>query len=245
MSESGSKNPVPLVGVSPRAHLKGGLGGHKPDCGCIPCKARRRKEEALSPGDRPPTPPVEQSLVPAIDADAEDLPIVVAHGRTARDRVTQWIELRAKNPGISTAEVARRLGIAPNSLSAILSRAKKAGWLTFEDPLTRLEHEILPKAVDNLKYWLDEKDKIVTVEVMKGIGFPTYREAKGIQENKPTLLALKIELPEVPSYATGAISGVPKVPVIEAEIVGEPDKASAHLTLELKPTDDSFPSSSE
>jgi hypothetical protein len=110
-----------------------------------------------------------------------------------RQRVADWAQMRMLEPNISTADAARRLGISPKTLYAYISRANREGWLRFDSPMDRIEYEVIPKAVDNLKYWLDLKDKTATLETMKGTAFPAYREQLGIQEAPTTVLAIKIE----------------------------------------------------
>ena len=98
----------------------------------------------------------------------------------------------------------------------MISKATKEGWLIFEDPMKRIEHEITPAVVDNLKYWLDKKDKQITIETAKGTLFPAYKESKGIREAPSTVLAIKIEPAiqgdpgvEIKTF-TGTIVGTPK-----------------------------------
>lgn len=147
---------------------------------------------------------------------------MVATGRTARDRIAQWIYMRAKEPGISNAEVCRRLGISAGTLSSCLTKARREGWLKMEDPLLRIEHELIPKIVNNLNHFLDEGDRTVTIEAAKGVVFPQYRESKGITETKIAILGLQIQLPEsgdMTQVGRGMISGMPKPAALEAEII--------------------------
>lgn len=140
-----------------------------------------------------------------------DLPDIIIQGNSARDRVAQWIVMRAQEPGITQAECARRMGIFPSHLSACISKGNREGWLKFEDPLAKLEYGLIPKAIENLEHFLDAKDKTVTIETAKGTIFPAYRVAKGVSEHAQTVLALKIE---PASSSDGRI--------IEGNIVGKP-----------------------
>jgi Winged helix-turn-helix DNA-binding len=163
--------------------------------------------------------------VDILDADAppEILGTVTVGGSSARDRVSQWIYYRATNPGITNAEVARRLNIAPGTLNTILSRARKAGWLKIENPMDRIEFELIPKIVENLNTFLDKGDRTVTIEAAKGVLFPQYRESKGIVENKIAVLGINIQMPEgemaLEPVRRGAIAGIPKPAALEAEII--------------------------
>ena len=103
--------------------------------------------------------------------------------------------------------------ISKRTLNAAIQQAVENGWLKFEDPLAKLEYEIVPKVVRNLNAWLDENDKVVTIEAAKGMVFPIYRESKGINEAPQTVLALKIEAPtdaQSAAVMTGQIIGAPR-----------------------------------
>lgn len=132
--------------------------------------------------------------------------------RRAKAVITQWIGITALEPKISQQEVATRVGVSRRTLYRYLAVAGREGWLKYEDPLVRLKHEIAPKVVDNLNYWLDRQDKTVTIETAKGTLFKAYQEAEGISDGAKTVLALKIEMPEgkeAPSI-TGQVLGIPR-----------------------------------
>lgn len=143
-----------------------------------------------------------------------DLPALVAPDHSARGRVAEWIAIRAEEPHLKPREIAERMGIKPQTLTGIISDARKAGWLQFDDPLEKIEHLIVPKVVDNLLEFLEAKDKTVTLETAKGTIFKQYQNSKGISENPTNVLALKIEMPanpnDVPKLAVGQIVGQPK-----------------------------------
>lgn len=199
-----------------------GAYSHKnPNCGCPTCTSRRRQEKAVpgSTGKRgaalaafPPDPPPQTQAI--IRADQP----LVAQGKSPRDRVGQWLLLRQSDPSLTNKDIAAKLGILPASLSSIISQAVRDGWLSFDDPLSRLEHEIIPKVVDNLSLFLDQKDKQVTLETAKGTLFKQYQDSKGISDAPTTVLALKIEA--VPSGqaspSSGRIIGNPRVIEVEA-----------------------------
>lgn len=106
------------------------------------------------------------------------------------------MQLRQAEPGITNKEVAERLGLAPSTLNAYIGKARAQGWLVFSDPLSRIEHEIIPQTLDNLAFYLSKeggRDKQVTIETAKGTLFKQYQEAKGISDAPQTVLALKIE----------------------------------------------------
>lgn len=194
----------------------GGTRTHKnPNCQCNPCKARRREAEAVAGatgvGGRDLAPPITSPTTLA--QISADMPLVAdpAHGSSPKERVVQWMQLKAAEVGISNTEIARRMGMPRQNLQAILSRAVREGWLKFDDPLSRLEHEIIPRAIDNLAILLRDNDKMATLETMKGTAFPAYRESKGISDAPQTVLALKIEAADPQS-----------VQIIQGTVVGKP-----------------------
>lgn len=167
--------------------------------------------------------PLKEDILDASEPP-EILTPMVGTGNSARDRVAQWIYMRAKEPGISNAEVARRLGIAPGTLNTILMRARRAGWLVIEDPMDLIEFDLVPKIINNLNHFLDKGDRTVTIEAAKGVLFPSYRESKGITENKIAVLGIQIQMPTEEMLADGpirrgTIAGVPKHAALEAEII--------------------------
>lgn len=120
--------------------------------------------------------------------------------------------MRAEEPGITNNEIAKRLGISPGTLNNYVTRAAAEGWLKFDDPLSRVEYEIVPQVTKNLLKFLKEGDKTVTIETAKGTIFKTYQESKGITAAPTTILALRLETPEGDfQMVSGKIVGQPKV----------------------------------
>lgn len=196
-----------------------GMRGHlNPECPCPPCKARRRKAQALalSIGDG------WNSVAPeSEDALNADLFVVSAAEPAVapRERISSWLQLKVIEPDITIAEAARKLRISSRALNASILRGVEEGWLRFEDPLSKIEYQIVPKVIRNLNRLLDEGDKNVTIETAKGTIFKQYQESKGLNEGAKTILALKIEMPEgenIPKL-TGQILGTPRVLVSEVK----------------------------
>lgn len=164
---------------------------HADSCECVPCK--RKKEAFLVPtgaGGKTLEGSPFASPKP-LNADIFEIP-----GNTIRDRIATWIQLRQQEPGITNIEASKRMGLAPNTLTGYITVARKEGWLTFTDPMSRIEHEIIPQVIDNLSYYLSKeggRDKQVTIETAKGTVFKQYQESKGISDAPQTVLALKIE----------------------------------------------------
>ena len=191
---------------------------------CIACKARRRKAEALAnatgDGLAVQTPVREMTPREALNADLP--PLTTVPSPNGRTRIAEWVQIRAMEPNISTVDAAKRMGISANYLKALITRATKEGWLVFEDPLFRVEHELIPKTVDNLSAFLDAKDKQVTIEMAKGTIFKQFQQAQGITDAPQTILALKIEMPTSNGFpvATGLIMGTPKpLEIIDGDAV--------------------------
>ncbi len=132
--------------------------------------------------------------------------------KSPRARIATWLAMRSVEPGIRNSEIADRRGISVGYLRDMIYKARKEGWLQFSDPMDQIEYGIIPKVVDNLNYFLDKKDRSVTIETAKGTLFKQYQESKGISDAPHTVLALKIEAPE-PGTEPIAISG---------HIVGKP-----------------------
>jgi hypothetical protein len=143
-----------------------------------------------------------------------DLPVFKTKGmhRTIRPIIAHWIALRSLEPDISIADAADKIGVNKSTLRTYIYRATKYGWLMFDDPLSRVEYEIVPKVLDNLNHFLDAKDKTVTIEAAKGTIFKTYAESKGAGQAQQTILALKIEMPDgtETKIVGGHIVGKPK-----------------------------------
>lgn len=136
----------------------------------------------------------------------------VVVGKSPRDRVAQWITIRQQEPDLTTADIARKMNLTPRTLYAYLQRAHKEGWLRFDDPLARVEHEIIPKVLDNMSLFLDQRDKQTTIEAFKSTVARSYQEARGLTDAPQTFVAIKIEAanPDSTKIITGQIVGKPR-----------------------------------
>jgi len=133
----------------------------------------------------------EKALVPKPEVIQADV-VMCEQPHTQRMRVLRFVQLRAQ--GLRNTEIAEILGITPHTLNTYICRAAKDGWLKFTDPMERFAMEIVPKVVDNIEYYIDKKDKTMTIEAAKGGGiFKNYQAIK-METNAPqAVLALKIE----------------------------------------------------
>ncbi len=86
------------------------------------------------------------------------------------------MEIRTADPSLKNVEVAKLMGMTQAGLKSCINKAIKEGWLKFDDPLSRIEHELIPKVIDNLNFFLDKKDKTVTLETAKCTVFKAYQE---------------------------------------------------------------------
>lgn len=193
-----------------------GSKAHKPDCQCPFCtRARNQKAklESIRDGRSVEVLTPKQESEKRLEILNADLPVLVGKNITGRERIVQYLAIRAQNPEIKVPEASKLMGINSNTLSSYISRATKQGWLRFDSPLERLEHEIIPKVVDNLGEFIDQKDKTVTIEVAKGTLFKHYQESKGITDKPTTILALKIETLDSSQakVISGTIVGSPRL----------------------------------
>jgi transposase len=144
--------------------------------------------------------------------DATFLTDVIGTDPTPRGRVADWVRLKASVPGITLSQIAERLSVSRHTLNGYISKGVREGWLLLDDPLERVEHELKPMVVDNLKHFLKLKDKTVTIEAAKGTIFKEYQAEKGISDAPQTVLAIKFE----------NIEDVPKIRNVSGSVVGKP-----------------------
>lgn len=218
----------------------GGPDYHRPGCKCNACVARRRKAEAIADRTGPATAIAEIQPTPLGDS-LNDTDIAVAAGPLSkannyyskdavlvgtdlqRHRVKMWLQWKAIEPKLTHADAAARLDIAPQTLTNLIHRATKAGWLSFDDPMAELEYEILPEVNRVIKKALKENNEDVAVKTAQATIFKTYAQSKGVSETPTTVLALKIEMPQgvTPTDVPikGVIVGSPRT--IDAEVITE------------------------
>ena len=146
---------------------------------------------------------------------AEDVPpgVIVVQRKGIKSYIADWALHKAE--GKSNQEIADLLGINYSTLRTYLCRAHKEGWLRIEDPLDRLEHVIGPKVVENVEHFIDKKSERMTIKAAEGLGyFKSHQVVKSDEIARPTILALKIEMPiqaeQSVEQLMGAIKGTPK-----------------------------------
>ncbi len=138
------------------------------------------------------------------------------HKPGLRRKAIEIIGLRSQ--GFTHAEIGERLRIKPGSVSTILYRASKAGFLEdskgnflLDDPKDEVEFSLQHLATKNLRELmssdqvLSKGDKLVkmeaTLEVAKGTLFKKFDQPKESVAPNMNVLAVKIEMP-----ASGAVT---------------------------------------
>lgn len=192
-----------------------GIPSHPANCLCPPCQ-RTKKTESGGTGKRDPKARdkaraqkiknISDVVVPP------NQPPVFMEDNSFRARLAQIAAFKAM--GLNLTEIADRLGLAYSTVKNIVSKANQQGLIHYDDPFERFENMIIPKVVENIEYWIDQKDKKMTIEAAKGAGIFKAHQAIKVEGQAPqTILALKIEMPEAPQKDTK---------VIEGQIVGKP-----------------------
>lgn len=130
------------------------------------------------------------------------------------------VALRAQ--GFDNAEIAKKLGVTPRKLTALIAKARKEyGWSDLED---RLVHVAVPKAMDNVIKHLDHESSeaaqvngqhLMTRTVLGGVGvFRTHTAVKQTSKNENlNVMRIEILMPEKPEgLSAGPVAGVLAAP---------------------------------
>lgn len=137
--------------------------------------------------------------------------IVVTDHKTMKGRVASWARMKAEDPEITNKEIADKLGISINTLSACLTKGRKEGWLAFEDPLNQIQYDLIPRNVEQMAALQEAGDQKAIIEVFKQLTAPAYRDSQGIRSDTTNnVIAIKIEMPPAS-----------EMPVVRGTIVGE------------------------
>ena len=196
------------------------LSFHKPNCLCPPCQ-RQAQANARGPGPRDPK-AKRKARAQAIKNPSDVVvppgqPPVFMEDNSFQARLAQIAAFKAM--GLNLTEIADKLGLAYSTVKNVVSKANKQGLIHYDDPFERFENMIIPKVVDNIEYWIDQKDKRMTIEAAKGAGIFKAHQAIKVEGQVPqTVLALKIEMPEASGFESK---------VIEGQIVGKPRRIAA------------------
>ena len=193
---------------------------HKPNCLCPPCQ---RQAQAKPGGAGPRDPKAKRKAQakaitnPSAVAIPPGQPPVFMEDTSFRARLAQIAAFKAM--GLNLTEIADKLDLAYSTVKNIIVKGNKQGLIHYDDPYERFENMIIPKVVDNIEYWIDQKDKKMTIEAAKGAGIFKAHQAIKVEGQVPqTVLALKIEMPEASGFESK---------VIEGQIVGKPRRIAA------------------
>lgn len=143
-------------------------------------------------------------------------------------RTQALVILGLRGQGLTDAEIAAQLGLAPKSISNLIHRAAKNGWLTEDaalvNPKDDLEYRLSHKALRNIEQALDSDDPALrakaTFKVADAVLFPSFAAAA---ETPPQLqaVAITINMPDMggvmPTVREGATAGVPSF--VDGQIV--------------------------
>ena len=139
------------------------------------------------------------------DPDALSEIAITLPSNSMRSRVAQWALGRIQ--GKTTKEIAEEMDLSPATLNTYAYKARKEGWLKLSEAVdVRLEQEVVPKALENVIEFLEEKDKEVTLAAAKAVVFP--RAEKDFSQ-PTTIIGIKIALPDDEISVEGVI-GNPK-----------------------------------
>lgn len=188
---------------------------HKPNCVCPPCQ--RAKETQLGGAGKRDPKAATKARAKKIKNPSDVVvppgqPPVFMEDNSFKARLAQIAAFKAM--GLNLQETADQLGLAYSTVKNIVTKANKQGLIQYDDPFERFENAIIPKVVDNIEYWIDQKDKKMTIEAAKGAGIFKAHQAIKVEGQAPqTILALKIEMPEAYGFESK---------VVEGHIVGKP-----------------------
>lgn len=132
--------------------------------------------------------------------------------KNRRRAIAQYVAWKSLEPNLTVAAAAKRMNLTYGTFKNWLNEANREGWLKFQDPLEKLEYELIPKVINNLNEFLDKKDRTVTLETAKGTVFKQFQAQQGISEGQ-MVLAIKMEAApstEDPKIISGIIVGTPK-----------------------------------
>lgn len=118
-----------------------------------------------------------------------------------------------KQQGLTNAEAAEKLGLSPSTVHSYLSKARSQGILQLYSPADILEHEVLPKVIENITFFLDKKSEKMTIETAKGLGlFKSHQAVKIDGEAPKSALIVNIQFQDSGEHREGGnIVGTPKV----------------------------------
>lgn len=205
---------------------------HKPNCKCPPCKraAKARADGAGTPAEVKAA--EAEARVPDLSSKTPEVLVVggtpvLQDNRSFQARILQIVALKAQ--GLNNRQIAEKLGLAKSTIDTLVYKANKQKLIEYTSPHEYFENVLTHKVVENIEYFLNEKDHKMTIEAAKGAGiFKSHQALKLETEIQQNIIALKIEMPPLtPSQQTqlavGTVVGKPRR-VLEGQIVGESEE---------------------
>lgn len=203
----------------------------------MPSKVRagRRRKSPAKATTLPPSPqePTSSALVPVstkpdtrVDTRTAAERLILPSNSLVRQKVLAIISMRLE--GKDNDEIAKVLGISPNSIKQYMYLAGRNGWLKNKavDPNDRLEHEIAHKVVRNLDEMLDSPDEsrrdVATLKTADGMLFKRFAEQQG-QAQPLAVIGVRIEMPAngtMPTIREDTTGGTPRW--AEGEVIDAP-----------------------
>lgn len=156
----------------------------------------------------------EEALAVVAQSDEQ----IIMSDRSFRARISEIALLRAQ--GMNNRQIAEKLGLKRDTIKSYVNRARGIGLLRYDNPEARLQYELAPLIVDNVRDLLlsdNENIKLkATVEAAKGIGlYKSHQAVKVEGATQQMALAIRFEMPDGgPNQTTieGVIVGAPKLP---------------------------------
>lgn len=135
--------------------------------------------------------------------------------RKRDERVAVAAALRAA--GTKVPAIAKLLGVTPTTVRDYLACAREWGGL--EDVVRDIEYRLIPRAVENVEYWLNKHDKDMTLEVLKGRGVLKPAVAHAASGAPAAAMTVNVQFVNAPAV----VETNPLAPVVgsSGEIVGE------------------------
>lgn len=141
------------------------------------------------------------------------------------------VALRAQ--GLTWPEVAETLQMPLNTVKTYTQRAVRAGWLnpsSFDNTEDRVELVLVDKAIRNANEMLDDRDKLLTIETLKGTGVFKQHQAVKVDHNSQASMTLKVQVEyppmpagALPSVREGSVGGAHAAEIpIDAEVIDVP-----------------------
>lgn len=134
--------------------------------------------------------------------------------RKRDERVAMAAALRAA--GTKVPLIASLLGVTANTVREYLACAREWGGL--DDVLRDIEYRLVPRAVENVDYWLQRRDKDMTLEVLKGRGVLKPAVAHAATATPGATMTVNVQFVNAPAV----VETNPLAPVVGStgEIVG-------------------------